>query len=373
MSQANRLNRAIQSELQELYQEGVLTEEQRETIGLRYPATPFNEITIVRWFSILGVLSMCAGLLFLANEVVNVVRLLETVGHFLLKVISFGYVQELAVALLSGLFFYGGRSLHRQGKYPRVGAAAQLVGCFGLTALTLLVGKRLSTGSGNWPVLIGLDTILFVALAYVLHNRLVLIYATINAFVWFGGQTGYISGWGAYWLGLSYPLRFVAAGLVSTWLGWVHFYRTWEQLKPYTNFSRVYFHFGLLSLNLSLWMLSLFGNVGRGSWSSHTGERVLFTFLWFGVCFALFKLGTSKNIGLLRLYGIVFVLINAYTAYFQYIAANSAGLWFLHMLVAGGSMLFLVKYLEKRGIKLSFKDDVSEESPELVEKVISTL
>ena len=29
---------------------------------------------------------------------------------------------------------------------------------------------------------------------------------------WFGAETGYISGWGAYWLGMSFPIRFVLFG-----------------------------------------------------------------------------------------------------------------------------------------------------------------
>ncbi|KTG57233.1 membrane protein, partial [Klebsiella pneumoniae] len=29
---------------------------------------------------------------------------------------------------------------------------------------------------------------------------------------WFGAETGYVSGWGAYWLGMNYPIRFVLFG-----------------------------------------------------------------------------------------------------------------------------------------------------------------
>ncbi len=44
--------------------------------------------------------------------------------------------------------------------------------------------------------------------------ELVWIFALLSLGSWFGAETGYVSGWGAYYLGMNYPMRFVLFGIV---------------------------------------------------------------------------------------------------------------------------------------------------------------
>ena len=60
-------------------------------------------------------------------------------------------------------------------------------------------------------------------------------HATVLCSIWFGGETGYVSGWGMYWLGMSYPMRFVAAGAVSLVVAWLHA----RYGGPFQHFARV--------------------------------------------------------------------------------------------------------------------------------------
>jgi hypothetical protein len=321
-----RLNRYVTGELRRLEAGGVLTAAEARRIGERYPTGDWNVVSLVRAFTILGALSAAAGVMVLAGEHMNALRLVE---------------GSLAVAIV--LLLVGARWV-RAKDMPRTAASMEMGAGFAVQGLTTVLAIDFSRGSDNWPSLIGVQTILLVAMAYALRNRLILTHATVMAFVWFGGETGYVSGWGMYWLGMSYPMRFVAAGVVSLGLAWVHA----EFGGPFQPFSRVYGHFGALVLNLSLWMMSLFGDFDESRLQMGTlRERLAFTGIWAAVSLASIFTGARFGVGLLRSYGLIFFIINVYTVYFQFIAGQWDVLWWAHLLLAGGSLLFVGFRLER--------------------------
>lgn len=326
---ANRrgLNRTIQRELRLLAAQGVITEAQYRSLRERYPAGPWDVAVLVRWFALLGAITAGAGVLLF-------------VGRQMAPLLAF----ELLFGATTPGFLLFGRWLERARALPKVGAAVQLLGCFCLTGLTVALGMALSSGSGNWPLLIGIDTAVLFGLAYWNGNRLIAVYACANLFAWLGGQTGYLSGWGAYYLGMSYPLRFVVAGVAFTGLGLWHIGSA--RIRWASHFGRVYLHFGLLVANLALWILSLFGNTADAGWSDNSGERLAYTLLWAAASIASMAYGLRRHHATFRAYGLVFALINLYTVYFQFIVARSVEGWFVHLLVVGGSLLALGRHLE---------------------------
>ncbi len=321
------LEKGIQRELAAAATAGVLTIEQQQRIAERYPVAPWNFLVLIRWFTILGAVSAGAGLLVLLRHLGTPLRLAEA-----------GCAASFALLLV------GARALAR--RLPRAAAALQLAAGFALQGLTVALAIDFATGSKNWPALIGVDAALLIAMAYGLQNRLVLIHALINAFIFFGGETGYISGWGAYYLGMTYPARFFAIGLVTLAVAWAHGQRLTAGLQ---SFARVYAHFGLLCVHLSLWFFSLFGWFEEHvRWSGNTGERLLFSALWAGISILCIVLGSKLGQRVLRSYGLVFLIIDVYTFYFQFVVAHSAEAWFLHLLLTGGSLLAVGMWLERK-------------------------
>lgn len=170
--------------------------------------------------------------------------------------------------------------------------------------------------------------------------------AGVEAFVWFGGSTGYASGWGMWWLGMTYPARFVAAGLAFLLVAWLHARRA---PPPWQGFSRVFAHLGLLDLHLALWFLALFGWFTDSDtlWEGAELQRLLFSFLWAAVSAACVWAAARTGLRMLRGYGLTFLLVDAYTFYFQFVAWRSGDLWFLHLLVLGGALLAGGMFLER--------------------------
>jgi hypothetical protein len=326
---AHALHRKVRSELAALVAQGLLTYEQAWRIAERYPVARWDLASLARWFTLLGAVAMGVGLLLLAPKLMDV-QLLVEVG--------------LAVASVGLLAL--GVWLERYKQRVRMGAALQLLGAMALQGLTVALAVHYSQNSGDWPALVGLDAVLLLGLAYALRSRLILIYACVNLFVWFGGRTGYISGWGAYWLGMTWPLRFTVAGVVSLVVAWAHYRWLRGALQ---GFSRVWAHFGLLILHLSLWFMAVFGYFEeRVRWSSPPGERVAFSVLWAAVAGACVWGSTQVGLRMLRGYGLTFLVINLYTFYFQFIVFGSEDWWFLHLLLVGGSLLGLGFWLERR-------------------------
>ncbi len=99
----------------------------------------------------------------------------------------------------------------------------------------------------------------------------------------------------------------------------------------------------------SLWFFSLFGWFEEHvRWSGNTGERLLFSALWAGISILCIVLGSKLGQRVLRSYGLVFLIIDVYTFYFQFVVAHSAEAWFLHLLLTGGSLLAVGMWLERK-------------------------
>lgn len=337
-------NRGVQAELDRLVAAGLLTPDQRRRIGERYPVGPVDLVALARWFTILGAVAAAAGIALLVHERAGLWTALE------------GGLSLAGAALLAA-----GRYVARRRAMERTGAALELLGAAALQGLVVTLAIHHSTGSKNWPALVGVLTVLALVLAYALPNRLVLVLAAVEAFVWFGGSTGYVSGWGAWWLGMTYPVRFLAAGLAVLGLAWLHALRAPPRWR---GFARVWAHFGLLDVHLALWFLSVFGWFEEHvRWTDNDGERLLFTAAWGAAALGCVALASKLGLRMLRGYGLTFLLVNVYTFYFQFVAWRSPEGWFLHLLVLGGGLVGGGMFLER---KLSAKGAPPPEVPPAV-------
>jgi len=322
------LNRRMEAELDLLASQGVLTPAQAHRIAERYPATQWDVLVLVRWFTILGAVTAGAGLVILSKEYVSALRL-----------------GEAGLLIATAGFIFLGRYLERSRDLVKTGAALEMGGGFALQGLTFLLAIDFSTGSKDWPALVGIQSALLVLLAYLLQNRLVLIHAGVCFFVFFGAETGYVSGWGMYWLGMTYPIRFLLAGIGFLCVAWIH---AVAMRGAYQSFSRVYAHLGLLDIHLALWFLSVFGYFEKMvSWSQNNIERLVFSAVWALVSLASIFLAGTIGQRILRSYGLTFLVINLYTFYFQFVIAHSVEMWWAHLLLVGGSLVWIGFALER--------------------------
>jgi hypothetical protein len=323
-----RLHARVQGELDLLVVQRILAPEQAARLKERYPTGPWDLVSLARWLGILGAVTAGAGVILLAAEL--------EIRRTLL---------ELALAVLTALLLVLGRWLARARGLARTGAAVELTASLSLQALTIALALHYASGSDDWPALVGVQTALAATLAYTLANRLILIHALVLLFTFFGAETGYLSGWGAYWLGMTYPLRFLLAGAAALGVAFAHTRAARAALR---GFARVYLHFGLVVIHLALWFLAVFGFFeDQIRWDGTEGQRIAFSAAWAAVCAGSVWLAGRTGLATLRAYGLVFLVIDAYTFYGQFVAASSVDLWFVHLLLIGGTLVVLALRAER--------------------------
>ncbi len=193
--------------------------------------------------------------------------------------------------------------------------AVFFLGVMATAAAVGFLGMAIDTGSGHFSLLILLASIIYGILGLYFPSKLVWIFALLSIGSWMGTETGYISGWGAYYLGMNFPLRFVIFGLGLT-LASCSFH-SWDQRRDFVRPTRV---MGLLYFFIALWIMSIFGNYGdMYQWES---AKQIELFHW-SLIFAVAAIGAmyhgiKEDDGMTRGFGITFLFINLYTRFFEY-------------------------------------------------------
>lgn len=147
-------------------------------------------------------------------------------------------------------------------------------------------------------------------------SKLVWIFALLSMGSWFGAETGDASGWGAYYLGMNYPMRFVLFGLILI-VASAYIFRHWAKRVDFIAPTRA---IGLLYLFIALWILSIFGNYSDYAlWQSAKQIELFHWSLLFGAASIIsIYHGIKYDDGMTRGFGITFIFINLYTRFFEY-------------------------------------------------------
>ncbi|RYE55148.1 MAG: DUF2157 domain-containing protein [Sphingobacteriales bacterium] len=176
-------------------------------------------------------------------------------------------------------------------------------------------GKAVGGNSMHFSLLILLSVFLYGGLALFFSSRLIWVFALISLGAWFGTETGYLSRWSWYFMGLNYPLRFVFFGMLIT--SAALFFR---KKNFFSHFYPVTYIGGMVYLFVSLWLLSVFGNYGNlEEWYS---IKQISLFYWAIIsalaCSLAIWCGLRYNDSIAREFGITFLFLNLYTRYFEY-------------------------------------------------------
>jgi hypothetical protein len=241
----------------------------------------------------------------------------DTIVNWLKKLY---YTPDIIISLLSAvtaafLFLWGRR---REKHFPEKvfsNEAVIFTGVLFTACCIAYLGKTFDNGSGHYSILFLISVFVYGFLAWRLNSKLIWLFALISLGSWFGTETGYQTQWSHYFLGMNYPLRFVAFGIIL--VAPCHFLRN---RKWFTEFWELTYVAGLLYLFLSLWLLSIFGNYGTiDSWWK---VKQITLFYWGIIALAVaggFMLyGLKSKDAIAREFGITFLLIFIYTKYFEY-------------------------------------------------------
>jgi hypothetical protein len=224
--------------------------------------------------------------------------------------------KSLFFFILSSLIFWLGSQI-RQAK-PGMVFRNEAIFALGVMAYAggiyyggNFLSNQFNLASENFSTLILFGCISYAIIGYLLKSQLI----WISLGGWLGAKTGYMSGWGSYYLGMNYPLRFVLFGGLLTIAA--------LSLKEFERFKKFYqttVVMGLLYLFISLWILSIFGNYGDidGWYRVQQIELFHWSLLFAFGALGAFVYGLKHDDATTRGFGLVFLFINLYTRFFEY-------------------------------------------------------
>jgi hypothetical protein len=177
------------------------------------------------------------------------------------------------------------------------------------------LGKAIGHGGTHFSLLILFSVGIYSILAYIFKSRLIWAFVLISLGAWFGTETGYLSRWNWYFIGMNYPLRFIFFSLAVTLSSFLL-----KDSKRFGMFFYTTYISGMLYLFVSLWLLSVFGNFA--SLDEWYGIRQIHLFYWAllsaFVCALSIFAGLKYRDDVAREFGITFLFLNLYTRYFEY-------------------------------------------------------
>jgi hypothetical protein len=240
----------------------------------------------------------------------------ETIIKFFDALVKTPIAGFAMFALIAGLFYYFG--LQRRVKKPEKIFSNEAIFFLGSAFTAISIGflaAALHLSEKHVHHFLLLCVVIFGVLGILFPSKLVWICCLLFLGSWFGMETGYMSGWGSYFLGMNYPIRFVLFGLTLTLASY--------GLKISPRLSVCYrptYIMGLLYLFIALWILSIFGNYGdMNNWYQAKQIQLFHWAVLFGIASALaIAHGLKYDDGASRGFGLTFLFINLYTRYFEY-------------------------------------------------------
>ena len=252
--------------------------------------------------------------IILATSLMVIDNWIEKILDYVIEVSD--WVKSIFLFLLASLLYYFAHIRRRQ--YPRRVFSNEAIFLFGAVSVAfalMYLGYHFGMYDGYFPILILLSAFLYGAVGLLLHSNINWYLALAALALWFGTETAYRSGWESYFLGMNYPMRYLLFGILLLGL-----YRLFRALNFAVKFRQSTYTIGLLSLFFSFWLLSIFGNyTDLEAWS----EVAQYRFIYWALILALASglaiwYGLRYQDRIARELGIIFLLLNIYTRYFEY-------------------------------------------------------
>lgn len=335
MNVTRKQERQLRRALAEWEQEGALSasEHQRLAATLTRVALDWQRLSRYAIWTALACAIIAIGSLFADSGLMA----------WLADLFVFSSVARIGLpaALAVGFYLWGFGCQRRETRWHYSTEGLLFLGVF-FTAIALWqLGERLDTGSGHIAPLFLAGCAVYGLVGFLGRSGLVWLFFLLSLGNWFGAETGYMSGWGAYWLGMNYPVRFIffGAALLALCRGLKgmlikrHLYATSKAV-------------GLSYLFIALWIMSIFGNYDIDSWYGVTPAALLPWALLFAVAAVIcIYISLKTDDGMLRGFGLTFLAINLYTRYFEYFWNGMHKVLFF--LILAVSLAAVGRYAEK--------------------------
>ncbi|HOS93931.1 MAG TPA: hypothetical protein PLQ54_11500 [Armatimonadota bacterium] len=284
------VKQALADDISDWFADGVIEQKTLETLRERYQVEAFGVAGFVRYLGIAGGLIAFFGIMGMIAAMSNSVH--------------FGAVVTAAVGC--GLVWWGIRLAGDiRERYATSSKIVLTLGAVLWTSGMMLFAQAVGAPEDVLIMIAGTSIPVMAVLAYKYHNSMLLLLSVASLFHWVGAWNGML-GRSTYGFHVQDPRAMSVFALLAFGVGVYHelrladrtgrFYKVWESL-------------GLLYLNMSLLILSIWRQTSEGElvWSLVLAAATVGQIL----------LGARLHNGMIRGFGVVFFAINVFTRYHE--------------------------------------------------------
>lgn len=300
----------------------------------RIRETDWQLITLYIFIAAISCGLMAFGALVLDEKWIEIIR----------KKLSLtdGIIAVVFTALSAFLCYRGYLRNQRQLSFSLNRELFWLLPALSIGVSVVYLGKSLQYLGGNYGLFWLLATIIYGITGLALYSRLLWVTTLLCLIPAYVKTTYYFTNDAPYFMGMNLPCRMILLGVVMLLTGWLA-----RRTTIYKPVKEITWTGGWLLLLLSGWLISIFGNTG--SWQEWQEIRQ-FHLLWWVIFFTLlcittllFGIKTKDN--MVRDMGVIFLLLDLYTRYFEYLWDHTNKGLFFGILAL--SFWWLGKWLEK--------------------------
>lgn len=328
----------ITKALEEWLQKGQITPEQKADLLSSVKDKHDEHQQIARYFFIIAVSCMLLAFssIFIDDKFLETIKKYFSLSNIFIAILT---------TVLTGIWFYVVRK--RKNHFTEFTYEVfMLVGALGTLTAIVYYCKNY-TADAHYTVFLLLATVALFILSVVFRSMALWTCALLAFCGWFGAFSTWQSKDNLF-LGMNYPTRFVLLGLLMTGFSYLQ-----KQIPQLLFTQRITYIAGLVTFFTAMWGISIFGNYNHwDEWVQVRQTHVLiYGFLFAIAGFVALLLGIRRNDEMTRDFGILFLLLNLYTRYFEYFwNTMHKGIFFL---VLAASFWFLGKWLERYRKKIS--------------------
>lgn len=309
MKVTNSKAQIIKSALSEWANNGVLSFSESQRLQATIEIEPFDWLRLVKysvWAALVCVVIAIGAVL--SDKVLLALLRKWFNAPDLIKCLGFAGVAAV-------LYAHGVRRKSENPLLIYTNEAIFFLGALATAGAIFHFGKTIDMDMKHFSLLLLLGSVAYGVLGICFESTLIWIVALLSFGSWLGAETGYLSGWGSYYLGMNYPIRFIFLGCVLSMLSFLML-----RSKKLTEFYKPTYVIGLLYLFNALWLTSIFGNYGSiNGWYRVQQVELFHWSLMFTACSlgAIYH-GLRFDNKISRNFGIVFLFINLYTRFFEH-------------------------------------------------------
>ncbi|MDR3680711.1 MAG: DUF2157 domain-containing protein [Flavipsychrobacter sp.] len=314
----------IQNALDEWGKENVLPPDEVHRLKATVTVQASQRQQIAQYFFIIALSCtlLAFGAIFIDEKLLEQVKKYFSLGNITIAI---------STALLTAAWFW-----YIQARKSHLSTTAyEVYHVFGaLGVLTSLVYfAKMVTPTGSYTLLFLIASVLLFILSIAFRARSLWICAVLALLAWYSSFSTTHSDQYLFW-GMNYPVRFALFGLVLLGFSFIQL-----NIKSVLYAQRITFATGLVLFSLALWGVSIFGNINYLSeWAKVRQVHVIgYSIVFAAAAIISFWLGIKYKDDLARDMGILFLLINLYTRYFEFFwDSMNKGIFFLVLAVTFG-------------------------------------